>query len=238
MTLLATYFAVTQRICALNNHGVKSLQAGDTRRAEGYFTEAISLSRELIACSAQHLDENDFLRRQTKKCCCTCPSCRILPSTNEEVTNNPIFLYSRTLLLPQQPCHVQSLESTSLNFAVILFNHGLMNHMAGLNQENSHALATAEAFYELSMLLVKRNPTLISQSNDVALLLIAATGNNLAQIALEHGDNTLVRHRLNVLDTLLHCPNGKMHSVLTTVEWAGILSNVLLVNGLNTARAA
>ncbi|CAJ1937285.1 unnamed protein product [Cylindrotheca closterium] len=241
MTLPATYYAVTQRICALNNHGVKSLQAGGTARAEEYFGEAIVLSKELIASSAQHLDEDDFMRytNQTKECCCSCPACQIRPSTQEEEMDAPIYLYNRTLMLPQRPCHVQTLESSCLNCAVILFNMGLMNHMMGLkNQKIPQALARAEAFYERSILLLNGVPRLAAQRNETAILIITATGNNLAQIALENGNIAVVRNRLKFLNAILRGPNETLHSVLTTVEWTGILSNVLLRNGLNAARAA
>lgn len=241
-----TYHAVTQRICALNNHGVKSLYAGHTRRAEEQFGEAISLSKELIAASAKQVDEDGVLTYQgaTESCRLKFHSCRMIPassSAQKEEVNNPMYLYSRPLLLPQEPCNIQSVESSSLYYcAVILFNMGLMYHTIGLKERNSHALlARAESLYQCSTTLLVKGTNLVSQRNEIALLIITANGNNLAQIAHENGNIIVVRERLYFLDVLLRGPStGTVHSVLTTVEWTGILSNVLLGTGLNAARAA
>lgn len=237
MTLPATYYAVTQRLCALNNHGVKSLQAGGIQRAEEYFAEAIDLAKELISSTAQHLDESDYCY-SCKQCCCSCKACQILPSVHAEEVQNPIYIYSRPLLLPTAPCRIPNLETTCLYCAAILFNMGLMNHLLGLQTTTN--LTRAEAFYERSILLLNGTPRLVAHryEHETAILLLTAIGNNLAQIALENGDINVVRDRLRSLDGILRGPNGNISGVLQPVEWTGILSNVLLGDGLNTARAA
>lgn len=238
MALLQTQYAVTQRVCALNNHGVKYLCHGSMSTAYSYFTEALETAKDLIQFSRQQVKMNGDLEDSTSGHCFTYSPCenRCLKAFVKRETS--IYFCDRPLVLSPGLCASKDSQPISSLCSLVLFNMALIHHALGLHQECAIYLQKAASLYERCILVARVNKS-TPRSNNTAVLIAASARNNMAQLALEHGNIEVARQYLEELGTICRCRSFEScKNVLHKNEWVNILSSVLLRDGLTAARAA
>lgn len=237
MASLQTQYAVTQRVCALNNHGVKNLYHGAMSTAYSYFTEALETAKDLIEFSQQEVKMNGDLEDSRTGHCFTYSPCenRCLKGFVRETS---IYFCDRPLVLSPGPCSSKDSQPISSLCSLILFNMALIHHALCLYPESASSLQKAASLYERCILVARVNKA-TPQSNNTAVLIAASARNNMAQLALEHGNIKVARQYLEELGTICRCRSfANCKDVLHKKEWVNILSSVLLRDGLTAARAA
>jgi hypothetical protein len=219
---------LAHRLCALNNKGVVFLESNTPEKAVVHFGECLLIGQELGRRLPQKCD---VPVSQDSLCCC--PSSIL--SSKEKCQEDKLFIYQSALFLPEECC---SPNETSIHIysAVVVFNLALVYHHVGMNAGKTSSLTKAEQFYENSIrLLDGLNPL---SFNETTILIFLAANNNLAQIALEKGMVEPVSIRFRFLSHVLHQSNAMQRDIFTDHELNGILSNILLGNGLGASPAA
>mmetsp|Transcript_27371 Transcript_27371/g.66466 ORF Transcript_27371/g.66466 Transcript_27371/m.66466 type:complete len:236 (+) Transcript_27371:34-741(+) len=235
MSSLHTQYAASQRVCALNNHGVKSLNLGDISTAHCYFAEALETAKELILFSQREQTKtNADLEDATAGYCFSYSSCNIRVLEGCVKGESTIYVCDRPLTISPGQCR-SSERTQPIRFlcSLILFNMALLHHALGLHHESRSSLEKAGRLYKRCILMASVNKA-TAHNNKGAALMVASARTNMAQIALEHGNVEVARQYLKQLGTICRCRSFANCDVF----WISILSNVLLEDGLNTARAA
>lgn len=145
-----------RRVTALNNHGVKSLQAGHFHEAILSFRHAI----EIVNASVSH--SKHCLHEQVIEDSCNddlvlirCPVEMVKQSDLEASSPYNMFDMFQSIFSLKEP---QTLQGKQCELSVVLFyNLAVACHLTGLvRQENSsHYLFEAHRFYKLSLSVFK-----------------------------------------------------------------------------------
>ncbi|CAJ1941349.1 unnamed protein product [Cylindrotheca closterium] len=237
MASFQTQYAVTQRVCALNNHGVKSLNLGEMSSAYGYFAEALETVKQLIQFSQQQAEiYGDPVDSKASYCFSYSPSeSRSLEGYVKR--QDAVYICDRPLTVSLvDPCSSKHSQPISFLCSLLLFNMALLHHALGLHEESPIALEKAKIFYERCLLIAKSENNAAAHNDN--LLVVVSALNNMAQLAMEDGNIQMVRHYLNQLGIICRRHSFANDSVFYQNEWKNILSNVLLRDGLYAARAA
>jgi hypothetical protein len=223
------YRQLAQRLCALNNKGVVLLESNTPEKAVVLFGECLLIGKEL---GRRLPPKGDVPASQDSPRCC--PS-SILSSKGKCQKEDKLFIYQSALVLPEECC---SLNETSIHIysAVVVFNLALVYHHVGMKTGKTRSLTKAEHFYENSIRLLDGLDPL--SYNGTTLLIFLAANNNLAHIALEKGMVEPVSIRFRFLSHVLHQSNAMHREIFTNYELNGILSNILMGNGLGASPAA
>ncbi|CAJ1933043.1 unnamed protein product [Cylindrotheca closterium] len=238
MASLPAQYTVTQRVCALNNFGVTSLNIGEVSSAYGYFAEALETVEELILLLQQQADINEDLECSKVGYCFSYSPSESRSLEGYAKKQDAVYICDRPLTVSLVgPCSSEHSQQISFLCSLLLFNMALLHHSLGLYDESSTSLEKAEIFYE-TCVLVGKTDNKGTVHDDQSVLIVGSAINNMAQLALEHGNIKVVRHYLKQLGIICRRQSFANGSVLYQNEWRNIFSNVLLRDGLNVARAA
>ncbi|CAJ1947953.1 unnamed protein product [Cylindrotheca closterium] len=120
--------------------------------------------------------------------------------------------------------------------AGVVFNTAVLHHQQAIKTGNSASLDRAAKLYEASLHLVGQH--VHADCNNTVSLIAMAASNNLAQIELEKGLVEQACSRLQVLQTVIQSLRPVIIQILTMSEFQGMLSNILLAEGVTTSPAA
>lgn len=237
-----TRYAVTQRVCSLNNCGVKSLNLGEMSRALDYFAEAIETAKELVLFSQdgqQQKYNNDDLEPAIIGYWFSYSSCEKRLEGRKK-RDDAVSICDRALKIALVgPCSSAHSQPISFLFSLILFNMALLHHTVGLLYARSSALEKAKTIYERCILIATaEDMQATAQHNDGnGRLILGCAINNLAQLAMECGNIEVARQYLKQLETVYRSLLFASNDIHRN-ERMSILTNVLMRGGLNAARAA
>lgn len=187
MVSILTRQAATGRMCTLNNRGVVSFQAGETKRAIVYFAETLQTVKGLMVLVET---ENDG----------TAANHQLSPSNiRPEFSQNESSRDDSMLHNWRQPLFLDPfLPASPIYFicAVVLLNTALLYHNHGLVTGNSYCVAEAEVLCERCLLALGCDARRLWCRKGNGSWLAALAKNNMAQIAVEKGNVKLAREHL------------------------------------------